>query len=89
MPPKKAVPTARGVTTRQRTATADSLKAAEEATVKRLRQEEASSVDSDIEVALEESVSQAEQEVNNKMLISSMFSLAYTGKSKCMHIIMF
>ena len=63
MPPRKAVPKTRGVTTRHNKATADSLKAEEENASKRLRQEQTSSDDSDIEITVEDSVSQAEQEV--------------------------
>ena len=63
MPPRKAVPRPRGVSTRHSKATADSLKAEEEQVSKRLRQEQISSDDSDIEITVEESVSHAEQEV--------------------------
>ena len=66
MPPsRKATPQARSVITRNSKASADSLKAAEEAATKRLRQEEPPSDDSDIEISLEEAVSQAEQEVTS------------------------
>ena len=82
MPPsRKAAPQARSVITRHSKANADSLKAAEEAATKRLRQEEPSSDDSDIEISLEEAVSQAEQEVTSTdAILDASFSCCNFSK---------
>lgn len=57
---------AKGVTTRQRKAIAENVEV-EQASNKRLREVEDSSGDTDIEIALEDTVPSAEQEVSTKL----------------------
>lgn len=66
MPPRRAVTKAKGVTTRQRKAIAENIEV-EQASNKRLREVEDSSGDTDIEIALEDTVPRAEQEVGTKL----------------------